>query len=172
MEDHENSTAKRVLGAHEFELFLARERDLADRGTRLFSLMVLGDRDARGNLLRQLASKLRERLRATDLVALSDSAQIWLLLSDTNPAGAQIIGDWTDKAAAELGIQLDAMIYVYPSVDEALGRVQDEDQAPQGPGPSNGSGNGQGSSGSSRRGPTRQDRAQDSSGIEYGSSIG
>ena len=103
-----------VLTAQEFELFLTRERDLADRGTRVFCLLLLRERSGQG--LRQLALKLRERLRSTDLVGRLDRDQVGVLLSDTQPAGARVVGAWVDQCADRLGVSLNATIYVYPSV--------------------------------------------------------
>ncbi|HUR28087.1 MAG TPA: sugar transferase [Planctomycetota bacterium] len=123
-----NHLADNVLGAHEFETILARERDLADRGTRFFTLMVLRDRDVEARALNVFALRLRERLRSTDLVGRIGSDQLGLLLSDTALEGAQIVGDWIDTVAAEVGLQLDAMIYAYPSVDEARSTALDEEE--------------------------------------------
>jgi lipopolysaccharide/colanic/teichoic acid biosynthesis glycosyltransferase len=118
-----------VLAASEFETLLARERDLADRGTRLFCLLVLHERDGNGHGLLQLGMNVRRRLRSTDLVGRLKQDQLGVLLSDTELAGAQIVSGWIDELASQLDVRLDATIYVYPSVQDALAHGREDDDS-------------------------------------------
>jgi lipopolysaccharide/colanic/teichoic acid biosynthesis glycosyltransferase len=119
-----NST-DRVLSAREFECFLERERSLADRGTRRFSLLVLRRRagapaESRArDALAELARQGCKRLRSTDLVGRPDADRVEILLTDTQPAGAQVVAAWVERIEATLGLDLEHRIYVYPSVAEA-----------------------------------------------------
>ncbi len=113
-----------ILAAREFERFLERERSLADRGTRRFSLMVIGSRHGHRRDLSRLARPLRQRLRSTDLVGQLDADRLGLLLTDTDPVGAGAVARWVEATASKLGIAIDATIYVYPSVDEAADRPE------------------------------------------------
>jgi hypothetical protein len=118
-----NST-ERVLSAHQFECLLERERSLADRGTRRFSLLVLRRRagapvEPRGrDALAELARQGCKRLRSTDVVGRLDAARVAILLTDTQPAGAQVVAAWVDQVESKLGLDLEHTIYVYPSVAE------------------------------------------------------
>jgi lipopolysaccharide/colanic/teichoic acid biosynthesis glycosyltransferase len=112
-----------VLEAREFERFLVRERELADRGTRTFSLLILRRRRGEKNGFKRLALQLRGRLRSTDLVGRLDEDRIEVLLTDTGPAGANAVADWIDSVVAEIGIQVEPTIYVYPTIEEGRERT-------------------------------------------------
>jgi lipopolysaccharide/colanic/teichoic acid biosynthesis glycosyltransferase len=112
----------RALEAREFEAFLARERMLADRSLRVFSLLVLNQRTGQRSDLGRLAGRLMERLRATDLLGSLDSDRLALLLTDTGPQGAQVVANWVDDIVADLGMRIEPTVYVYPSVQEATPR--------------------------------------------------
>jgi lipopolysaccharide/colanic/teichoic acid biosynthesis glycosyltransferase len=115
-----HSTAS-VLTADQFACFLERERSLADRGTRRFSLLALQRRaGTRGKArvhgaLAELARRACCRLRSTDLVGRLDADRVQILLTDTNPAGAQVVAVWVERIESELGLDLELTIYVYPS---------------------------------------------------------
>jgi lipopolysaccharide/colanic/teichoic acid biosynthesis glycosyltransferase len=134
----ENSPTRCLLSAAEFALFVSRERDLADRGTRPFSLIALRKRGAVDDGLRRLALRLRERLRSTDLVGRLQKDRVEVLLSDTGPAGARIVCDWASDDATRHGIEVEATIYVYPTVAEGRSRDDDDDRDPRGGGPPGG----------------------------------
>ncbi|TAJ23877.1 MAG: sugar transferase [Planctomycetota bacterium] len=112
-----SSLPRQVLSAEEFERFLVRERELADRRTRSFSLLVLRRRHGSAEQFGVLALELRERLRSTDLVGRLDEQRIEVLLSDTDCDGANVVADWVDDLVTKLGIRVEPTIYVYPSVD-------------------------------------------------------
>lgn len=113
-----------VLSAPQFDRFLERECNLADRGTRRFSLLVLdriGDpRSDRSGAdgLGLLALESVQRLRSTDLVGRLGPLRLEILLTDTAPAGAQVVAAWVERAAAELGLHFEPTMYVYPSVTD------------------------------------------------------
>lgn len=120
---------RNALSAPEFARFLERERCLADRGTRRFSLLVLERRcplggETRGasrrgrNALAQFARQACQHLRSTDVVGHLDAERVEVLLTDTEPAGAEFVARWVDQVRAELGLDLEQTIYVYPSVEE------------------------------------------------------
>lgn len=114
-----NTLPRQVLTAEEFERFLVRERELADRRTRSFSLLILRRRHGAADQFDVLALELRERLRSTDLVGRLDEHRIEVLLSDTGAAGANVVADWVDDLVTKLGIRVEPVIYVYPTVDES-----------------------------------------------------
>jgi lipopolysaccharide/colanic/teichoic acid biosynthesis glycosyltransferase len=114
-----------VLSAGEFERCFERERCLADRGTRRFSLLVLRQQGSARTARREratltgLARQLCERLRLTDLVGQFDVGRLEVLLTDTDSKGAQVVNAWAKQAGERLGLDLEHAIYVYPSVAEA-----------------------------------------------------
>jgi lipopolysaccharide/colanic/teichoic acid biosynthesis glycosyltransferase len=129
-----------LLSAPQFKSFLERERSLADRGTRRFSLLALSrraggpeqrrERDA----LAQLARQACKRLRSTDLVGLLSADRVEILLVDTEPAGARLVVIWIEQAEARLGLALEHMLYVYPTVAEPVSSdPRDDDPRPGGP---------------------------------------
>ena len=135
-----------VLSTGEFDRCLARERSLADRGNRQFSLMVLRHLDGTGDGCSRLARSLRERLRSTDLVGHLDAHRVAVLLSETQPDGAQVVASWVDLIVVELGLRVEPTIYVYPSPAGPLRVVQAEENGrakSESNGHSNGHANGQ-----------------------------
>lgn len=118
------ASTQSVLSARTFEVFLERERSLADRGARRFSLLELRQRSGEpegrpsGSALEELAGSLRRRLRSTDLVARADARRVEILLTDTEPAGAHSVALWVRQAAARLGLELELTTYVYPCAAE------------------------------------------------------
>jgi lipopolysaccharide/colanic/teichoic acid biosynthesis glycosyltransferase len=125
--------SRSVLSSSAFESFLARERNLADRGTRRFSLLVLTLRAAASRAthgsdpLSELALRACKHLRSTDLVGRKDANRVDLLLTDTEPPGAQVIAVWVQGIAAKLGLDLEQTIFVYPTVEEP--RKHDSEQS-------------------------------------------
>jgi lipopolysaccharide/colanic/teichoic acid biosynthesis glycosyltransferase len=130
-----------VLSTGEFDRCLARERSLADRGTRQFSLLVLRHVDGTGDGCSRLARSLRERLRSTDLVGHLDAHRVAVLLSETQPDGAQVVASWVDLIVVELGLRVEPTIYVYPSPAGPL-RVAQAEESGRAKGESNGHSNG------------------------------
>jgi lipopolysaccharide/colanic/teichoic acid biosynthesis glycosyltransferase len=137
----------RVLSARQFEHFLERERSLADRGTRRFSLLVLRRRAEDSKALQgpgaiaKLAQQVCDRLRSTDLVGRPDADRVEVILTDTEPAGAQVVALWVKQLETVLGLDLELTIYVYPSViDRSLDQGPDVDEGENGHsiGPGNG----------------------------------
>ena len=127
--DASNST----LSAHDFEVHLRRERSLADRGNRVFTMIVL--RRHRGDVedVDVLAKRLKKRLRETDLVGRLDENSLGILLTDTQPEGAVPVANFIDRVVDPLGLEMERKLYVYPSSSEAH---------PLSHGPSNGLSNG------------------------------
>ena len=115
------SSSAGTLSARDFELFLRRERNLADRGTRVFTMIVL--RRHRGDVedVDVLAKRLKNRLRDTDLVGRLDPNSLGILLTDTQPEGAVPIANFIDRVVEPLGLEMERKLYVYPSVAEARG---------------------------------------------------
>ncbi len=113
-----------VLSARQFGYFLERERQLADRGTRRFSLLVLRRPPAspaagrRRDAFTEFARQVCTRLRSTDLVGRVDTDCVEILLTDTGPAGANVVAAWVAEIERKLGLDLEHTIYVYPSVVE------------------------------------------------------
>jgi lipopolysaccharide/colanic/teichoic acid biosynthesis glycosyltransferase len=117
-----------LLSAAVFEQCLERERNLADRGTRRFSLMVLRHRGAlRGKQASwsDLAQELQLGLRSTDLVGAMAADRLAVLLTDTDLDGAHIVAEWIDTIASDLHVDAERTIYVYPTHDAAPTRLAD-----------------------------------------------
>jgi lipopolysaccharide/colanic/teichoic acid biosynthesis glycosyltransferase len=95
-----------------FESILQRERDIADRGTRRFSVLTLRARAV--TLLPALERELLARLRSTDVVGRLDAQHLGVLLTETEAGGAQVVARWTVKCATRLGFALEPEIRVYP----------------------------------------------------------
>lgn len=128
----------RSLGPREFEAILERERSLADRGTRRFCVLVASARKHSGDSLRvregisELSRQALERLRSTDVVAERNRERLEVLLTDTEPAGAQVVVAWMRQAELALGLELEHSIFVYPCVDERCAAQADEPSSPAG----------------------------------------
>ena len=133
----QSGSSGQVLSARPFERALDRERSLADRGTRRFSLIVLRRREASRDDRRErralgdLAQQVANRLRSTDLVGRPDPDRVEALLTDTEPAGAHVVAVWVEQLASILRLDLELTIYVYPTVDETGpdGRANDSAHA-------------------------------------------
>ena len=125
--------ARSVLAREAFEQIVDRERNLADRGSRLFTLVVLRRTQGSRHALRALADELRTRLRTTDVVGRLGDDRIGVLLSDTDPVGAGFLTSWVDTAQARHRLEVAATIFVYPSVQEAVERYR-RDRDPRGGG--------------------------------------
>jgi lipopolysaccharide/colanic/teichoic acid biosynthesis glycosyltransferase len=133
-----------VLGASEFEMLLERERSLADRGTRVFSVLVLHRVEGNPLVLDRLSRQLVQRLRATDIVGQLDRDRIAVLLTDTDPVQARTVAGWVDRAVAALKVRIEPTLYVYPSISDAdvratvtrNGEQASDDEEPKGPAPS------------------------------------
>ncbi len=118
-----------LLRAREFEICLLRERSLADRGTRHFSLLSILPRSGRADLCRsaaleELGGRLRAGLRSTDVIGHWGGQRLGILLTDTDAPGAEAVSLWVAQTAERLGLQLEQTICVYPSVAEP-GREQE-----------------------------------------------
>jgi lipopolysaccharide/colanic/teichoic acid biosynthesis glycosyltransferase len=134
-------STQRILSAQEFRSLLDRERELANRGTRCFSLIALRPASGTPRGFERLGREVRERLRSTDLVGRASSNRFELLLADTGPVGACVVADWIDRLATEIGIQVEPRLFVYPSLCEAQHRDH-EDRGGDGNGHSSSNGNG------------------------------
>ena len=133
-----------LLPEDDFEWFIERERSLADRGSRQFSLLVVRFVDPTADELEQLAGILMDRLRATDLVGRLKGGALGMLLADTLPDGAMVVAASVDNAVTKLGLRVESSIYVYPTVDEDRPAPPQERGPPSGNGSANGNGNGNG----------------------------
>ena len=127
-----------LLPEDDFEWFIERERSLADRGSRQFSLLVVRFVEPTADELEQLAAIVMERLRTTDLIGRLKGGALGMLLADTLPDGAMVVAASVDNAVTKLGLRVESSIYVYPTVD-------DDRPAPPGPRGGAASGNGNGS---------------------------
>jgi lipopolysaccharide/colanic/teichoic acid biosynthesis glycosyltransferase len=125
---YERST-RRILSAAEFRCLLERERDLANRGTRHFSLIVLRRSSGTKRGFERLSREVRDRLRSTDLIGRTASNRLEVLLTDTGPVGACVVADWIDRLVIENGIHVEPKLYVYPSVKEAQCPHVDESES-------------------------------------------
>ena len=124
--------ARALLFARDFEWFLERERCLADRGTRLFTLLVASTH--RGDTSIEvgcLAFELRRRLRSTDIVGELRGERVGALLTDTGLEGSRVVAGWIESTAAALDLEIELETYVYPQVPPSDLRGRAEDLWPQ-----------------------------------------
>ena len=140
--------ARSVLAREAFEQLVDRERNLADRGSRLFTLVVLRRTQGSRHSLRALATELRSRLRNTDVVGRLGDDRIGVLLSDTDPVGAGFLTSWVDAAQSKHRLEVAATMFVYPSIQEAVERSRRD----RGPGANGGAGGGPSAAGSNGHG--------------------
>ena len=123
--DAEADPTRTLLSERQFDAFLRRERDLADRGTRCFCLLSLavraGDPGSRAgsSALGELARAVLRRVRSTDLVGRLSGGRLGILLTDTEPAGAQAVEQWLRRVATQFGLVLESRIGVYPFPQES-----------------------------------------------------
>ena len=133
-----------LLPEDDFEWFIERERSLADRGSRQFSLLVVRFVDPTADELEQLVAILMDRLRTTDLVGRLKGGALGMLLADTLPDGAMVVAASVDNAVTKLGLRVESSIYVYPTVDEDRPAPPKERGPPSGNGSANGNGHADG----------------------------
>ncbi len=121
-----------VLSARDFQGCLERERSLADRGSRRFSVLALvrsvGAHDKRRtrDALAEFVECACKRLRSTDLVGRFDARRIEILLTDTEPAGAHVVAAWIAQLATKLELEFECTIYVYPSAQTNGGATESD----------------------------------------------
>ncbi len=123
-------------------MLLERERSLADRGTRVFSVLILHRIEGNPLVLDRLSRQLLQRVRATDIVGQLDRDRLAVLLTDTDPVQARTVAGWIDRAVAALKVRIEPTLYVYPSISDADVRAnatqdvaKDSDDEPKGKGP-------------------------------------
>ena len=99
-----------LLTASEFERLFLREKALADRHARTFSLVVI---EPRGDdeQLRRLGEVLKARLRGGDAVGSLDSSRLAVLLAGTDAEGAWTYADDLLRRLAEAEVAADCRVY-------------------------------------------------------------
>jgi len=151
-----------VLAAGDFEWFLERERNLADRGNRVFSLLVVRPVRADPAELQKLARILSGQLRVTDLVGHVDGGALAMLLADTRSEGALVVAAAVDRAVSKLGIQVESTIFVYPCVDQERSEAGEAGDGEAGDGEA---GDGEASEGEAGEGEPPADDADSGNGM-------
>jgi lipopolysaccharide/colanic/teichoic acid biosynthesis glycosyltransferase len=99
-----------LLSASEFERLFQREKALADRQARTFSLVVIDPRGDEEHLAR-LCEVLRDRLRGGDAVGRLDSERLAVLLAGTDAKGAWTYADDLLRRLAEAEVSADCRVY-------------------------------------------------------------
>lgn len=99
-----------LLSASEFERLFLREKALADRHARTFSLVVIEPRGD-GEQLARLGEVLQARLRGGDAVGRLDSARVAVLLAGTDAEGAWTYADDLLRRLAEAEVSADCRVY-------------------------------------------------------------
>lgn len=110
----EAELARVMLGADEFRTILEYERMRADRNGWSFSLLVVTPRDsvdAPARLL-DLARRVRQRLRKTDLLGAFGPRSLGILLLDTAAPGAEKAADELLNVVGHDAVE--ATLFVYP----------------------------------------------------------
>ena len=124
MRAHALEKSEAPLSAAAFESILEYERSLADRGTRLFTLLILrrrlGDRAA----FERLARQIQRRIRSTDRIGHLPAERLGVLLPDSGPVAAGVVGAWIDRAAASCGLGIERRNCIYPDVPQSARRVE------------------------------------------------
>ncbi|HZM00185.1 MAG TPA: sugar transferase, partial [Planctomycetota bacterium] len=108
-----------VLPSEGFGLLLDRERSLADRGTRVFTLVELRRTSGPAGALGQLGQQLRQRLRSTDVVGWLDAERLGVLLCDTGAEAAGFLAEAVEDGRRRQGLELSATVFVYPSPEQS-----------------------------------------------------
>lgn len=111
-----------LLSASEFERLFQREKALADRHARTFSLVVIEPRGD-GEQLTRLGEVLRGRLRGGDVVGRLDSTRLAVLLAGTDADGAWTYADDLLRRLAQAEVAADCRVYAdLPYQFEGQGR--------------------------------------------------
>jgi lipopolysaccharide/colanic/teichoic acid biosynthesis glycosyltransferase len=113
-----------AFGLHRQDIFRAildRERNLADRERRRFSLLVftLADDQYQPDTVRSLCSVLSDRLRRSDIAGWMDRDRVGAILAGTDGAGARRVAEDICQKAAVNGGSPACRVYTYPSEDPA-----------------------------------------------------
>ncbi len=101
----------------EFKLILERERSLVDRNNRMFSVLIFGSENGRYHResVRSLMDILSRRLRKTDIVGWIDRHSIGVMMPDTPPAGAWIVGNSVCELIASELFCPTCTVWAYPA---------------------------------------------------------
>jgi lipopolysaccharide/colanic/teichoic acid biosynthesis glycosyltransferase len=120
---------QRMMDATRFRAALERERMLADRSLRQFSVIEFSLRRGGGETTRRLIEVLESRLRVTDEFGAWDGA-IGVLLPETPAEGARQLAERVNK---ELGLQFahSWTVHVYPEIDIATESPGESAKCPQ-----------------------------------------
>jgi lipopolysaccharide/colanic/teichoic acid biosynthesis glycosyltransferase len=106
----------------EFEVVFQREKALADRGKRIFALVVFFPVVSEPGPLTELARIVKERLRTADTMGSLDQEHLAAILPDTTEEGAFVLANALISQIANAGLRYDFKIYVYPGKDKRQGR--------------------------------------------------
>ncbi len=106
-----------IYPTKEFRRVLERERSLAFRHGRLFSLVIfsMNDDDADPLCLRALTGMVVERLRKTDVAGWVDWRRVGVILPETAEEGARIVADDLCQKVAAVAQRPHCAIYTFPS---------------------------------------------------------
>ncbi len=105
-----------LLSEVAFRQVLERERALADRHDRFFSLLLfdLSARNATDEAPQVLADIIVDRLRKTDIAGWFDAHSIGIILPYTVPSGAKKVADDMRAKMAEEGLTPPCEVHTYP----------------------------------------------------------
>ena len=112
-----NVSQEGLSSKREFKLILERERSLVDRNNRMFSVLIFGSGNSRYHResVRALMDVLSRRLRKTDIVGWLDRQSIGVMMPDTPPAGAWIVGNSVCQLLASDSVQPTCTVWTYPA---------------------------------------------------------
>lgn len=134
--------AAALLSSSEFERFVERERELADRHLHGFAVIVLVPRGGKPEELDAVANMMLERARFCDFVGRLDGSRLGALLPCTSGREAWVLADELLGRIARAGMRFDCKVFSYqtgepaPKVAHAKPGTQDDDRGDSGPGDS------------------------------------
>ncbi len=102
----------------EFKAAFQREKALAIRNLRSFSLVVFQPSDPKSSRATDLLPILEERVRCYDTVGCLGAERLAALLPETDEQGTEALVDAILRQAAEIGVDFGYRIHSYPIVEE------------------------------------------------------
>jgi lipopolysaccharide/colanic/teichoic acid biosynthesis glycosyltransferase len=114
-----------AISESEFKAAFCREKALAGRSLRSFSVAIFRPADQQNPRTTELLPILEERLRRYDTVGRMDSGQLAALLPETDEHGTAAVTDAILSQAAEIGVEFSCQIRSYPAAARDVDRESD-----------------------------------------------
>ncbi len=122
------------LAAPEFQRVFLREKALADRGSRDFSMILVRPEKGLRATEVLVGDAVEDRMRLGDVLGRWDSSHLAVLLAGTNAAGAQLYADELERKLSTRGVQ--ARVTIFADTGRAPGGRRATDAEPDAAEPS------------------------------------